>query len=205
MIRVLIVDDHPVVRQGLAAALADQDGIDIAGAAGSAEEALALAVAAAPDVILLDLELPGASGLEALPELEEAAPQARVLVFTAYDGEERIAGSIRGGASGYLLKGASIGEITRAIHSVHEGGAYFQPGSPARVMRALASGHGRTLTPREREVLRLVAEGQSNKQVARSLGITERTAKFHLTSIFEKLEVDNRARAVAVALQRGLL
>ena len=206
MIRVLVVDDHPVVRQGLVAVLGDQPDFVVAGSAGSAEEALALAARERPDVVLLDLELPGLDGVGAIPRLLEANPEVRVLVFTAYDTDERVVGAIRAGAGGYLLKGASIEEIARAIRTVRGGGSYLAP----RVATALLAEvrtprRGTALTERERAVLRLVADGLPTKQIARSLAISERTVKFHVTSIFRKLGAENRAQAVALAAERDLL
>ncbi|HKX18063.1 MAG TPA: response regulator transcription factor [bacterium] len=206
MIRVLIVDDHPVVREGLVAALEDEKDIRIAGTAGSAEEALALAPSARPHVVLLDLELPGLSGIEAIPRLAVALPDAGVIVLTAYDADERVLGAVQAGARGYVLKGASVDEITRAIRAVHAGGSYLTSPVAAKVL-----GHVRSprrtmaLSPRERAVLREVAAGRSTKQIARSLGITERTVKFHVSSIMNKLGAGTRAQAVAEAAKRGLL
>jgi DNA-binding NarL/FixJ family response regulator len=204
MIRILVVDDHPVVREGLVSGLGDAPDFEIVGAVGSAEEAVALAGTLRPEVVLLDLELPGTSGVDAIPRLLQAHPSVKVLVLTAYDTEERVMGSIRAGARGYVLKGASLEEIGRAIRAIASGGSYLEP----RVASRVISGMGRRsalLSPRERQVLRLVAEGLSTKQIARKLAITERTVKFHVASILNKLGADNRAQAVAVATQRGLL
>lgn len=206
MIRILVVDDHPVVREGLIASLEDDPGFQVVGSAGSAEEAVRLAAAQRPDIILLDLELPGMGGLEAIPHLAAAHAGARVLVLTAYDTDERVLRAIRSGAGGYLLKGASLEEIARAIRTVHGGESYLEPRIASKVVAHLhPSRRVASLTDREREVLRLVAAGRSNKQIARQLGITERTVKFHVTSIMNKLGADNRAQAVALAAERGLM
>jgi DNA-binding NarL/FixJ family response regulator len=206
VIRVLVVDDHPVVREGLVAVLGDQPDFVVAGSAGSAEEALALAARERPDVVLLDLELPGLDGVEAIPRLLEASPEVRVLVFTAYDTDERVVGAIRAGAGGYLLKGASVEEIARAIRTVRGGGSYLEPRVATALLTEVRTPRRETaLTERERAVLRLVADGLPTKQIARSLGISERTVKFHVTSIFRKLGADNRAQAVALAAERQLL
>ncbi|HEU4798047.1 MAG TPA: response regulator transcription factor [bacterium] len=206
MIRILVVDDHPVVREGLVASLEDDPEFQVLGAAGSAEEALPLVAAHHPDIILLDLELPGTGGLAAIPTLTAAHPESRILILTAYDTDERVLGAIRAGAKGYLLKGASLEEIARAIRAVHAGESYLEPRIASKVLAELGPGKRRTtLSPREREVLRLFADGHSNKQIARALGITERTVKFHVTSILNKLGAENRAQAVALAAQRGLL
>ncbi len=206
MIRIVVVDDHPVVREGLVATLSDEKEFKVVGAVGSAEDALPLVGAQRPDVILLDLELPAQSGLEAIPKLRTARPQSKILILTAYDTDERVIGALRAGAQGYLLKGASLEEIARAIRAVHAGGSYLDPRIASKVVGAL-NPHARAaaLSDREREVLRLVAGGQANKQIARTLGITERTVKFHVTSILTKLGAENRAQAVALATQRGLL
>jgi len=178
----------------------------VVGAAGSFEESLPLIDANRPDVIILDLELPGTGGLKAIPRLVEAYPGARILIFTAYDTDERVLGAIRSGARGYLLKGAPMQEIAQAIRAVHAGESYLQPRIASKVLAEL-SPHKRpsTLSHRHREVLQLVAEGQTNRQIAVALGITERTVKFHVTTIMKKLGADNRAHAVALAAERGLL
>ncbi|HLW48023.1 MAG TPA: response regulator transcription factor [bacterium] len=205
MIRILIVDDHPVVREGLVAALEDEPDFQVAAAAGSAEEALRVAGTARPDIVLLDLELPGLSGIDAIPRISAALPGAGIIVLTAYDTDERVLGAVRAGARGYVLKGASVEEIARAIRAVHGGGSYLASPVAAKVLRQVRS-PGRTTTLSERRmVLREVAAGRSTKQIARGLGITERTVKFHVSSIMNKLGADNRAQAVAEAAKRGLL
>lgn len=206
MIRVLVVDDHPVVREGLVAMLEDEQDFQVAGEAGSAENALALLATARPDVILLDLELPGMSGVDAIPRLAAALPDARVIVLTAYDTDERVLGAIKAGARGYLLKGASAGEIAQAIREVHAGGSYLASRIAAKVLSQMRAPRRSTaLSERERTVLHKVADGRSTKQIARELGITERTVKFHVSSIMNKLGAENRAQAVAEAARRGLL
>jgi DNA-binding NarL/FixJ family response regulator len=207
VIRVLVVDDHPVVRQGLVAVLEDEPDFEVVGSAGSAEEALALAERLRPDVALLDLELPAMDGVEALSLFAAASPDTRVIVFTAYDTDERVFGAVRAGARGYLLKGASAEEIARSLRVVQAGGSYLEPRVAAKLVaevRAPRRSSGQ-LSERERAVLRLVAEGLPNKQIAQTLSISERTVKFHLASAFNKLGADNRAQAVALAAQRGLL
>ena len=207
MIRILVVDDHPVVREGLVAVLGDQPDFEVVGAAGSAEAALTEAAARKPDVTLLDLELPGADGLTTLPALLEIAPGSRVIVFTAYCEEERVVKALRAGARGYLLKGAATAELARAIRTVFAGQSYLEPGVAAQVVARLGMGEPEraALTEREREVLRRVAEGLPNKQIAAALGITPRTVKFHVSSVMTKLGAENRAHAAALAIQRGLL
>jgi DNA-binding NarL/FixJ family response regulator len=206
MIRIVVVDDHPIVRQGLVATLDDETDFQVVGAASSAEEAVGLAEQQQPEVILLDLELPGMSGVEAIPRLREASPDARILVFTAYDTDERVLSAVRAGAGGYLLKGAAVTEIASAIRTVAGGGTALAPSAAARLADAVRAPRGAgPLTTREREVLRLVAQGLPGKQIAGALGISERTVKFHTASLIRKLGADNRAQAVAVAAQRGLL
>jgi DNA-binding NarL/FixJ family response regulator len=195
MIRLVIVDDHPVVREGLVAALERRDDFVIAGAFGSAEELLESRVEA--DVVLLDLELPGMSGIDVIPRLT-----ARALVLTAYSTDEQIEAVLRAGARGYLLKGAAIDEIERAIRAVAEGETYIERRVASRV---IALARAPRLSPREREVMRLVAAGKSNKEIAAALHVTERTVKFHVTAIFNKLGAENRAQAVTIAHERGLV
>lgn len=194
-IRIVIVDDHPVVREGLAAALANRHDFTIAASFASAEELLASRVET--DVVLLDLELPGMSGIEAIAHIK-----ARVLVLTAYANDEQIDAVLRAGAGGYLLKGAALDEIERAIRAVARGESYIDPRVASRV---IALSRAPRLSNREREVLRLVAAGRSNKEIAGELGVTERTVKFHVTAIFNKLGAENRAQAVAIAHERGLI
>ncbi len=193
MTRVAIVDDHPVVREGLVAALDGKGGIEVAGVFGSAEEALASRLNA--EVVILDLELPGLPGLEAIARFT-----APVLVLTAYGTDEDIDRALAAGAKGYLLKGAPLDDIERAIAAVARGESVLDPRITSRVLAPR-----RRLTAREREVLRLVAAGKSNKEIGAALHISERTAKFHVTAIFNKLGAENRAQAVAVAKERHLI
>jgi len=208
-IRLAVIDDHPIVREGLVAVLSDDADFQVVGAAASAEDGLRLVQTERPDVLLLDLELPGASGIDALPGLLEASPDTKVIVFTAYDTEERVLGALRAGAKGYLLKGSPSEEIGRAIRAVHAGGSHLEGRVASTVLAQLRGGRqeggAAPLSARERQVLRLVAEGRSNKEIARALTITERTAKFHVTSLLNKLGADNRAQAAAMAVQRGIL
>ncbi|HEY0143650.1 MAG TPA: response regulator transcription factor [Thermoanaerobaculia bacterium] len=192
--KIAIVDDHPIVREGLVVALT-QRGFVIAGAYGSAEELLASRIDA--EVVLLDLELPGMSGVDAVPRIDKP-----VLVLTAYANDEQIDAVLRGGARGYLLKGASLDEIERAIRAAARGETYLDPRIASRV---LALSHAPRLSAREREVLRHVAGGLSNKEIAAQLGIAERTVKFHVTAILGKLGAENRAQAVAIGRERGIV
>jgi DNA-binding NarL/FixJ family response regulator len=194
-VKIIVVDDHPIVREGLVAALAKRDDFTITGAYGSAEELLASRMDA--DVVLLDLELPGMSGVDVVSKITPA-----VLVLTAYANDEQIDAVLRAGARGYLLKGAALEEIERAIRTVARGETYLDSRVASRV---LALSRAPRLSPREREVLRLMMDGRSNKEIASALKVTERTVKFHVTSIFNKLGAENRAQAVSIAHQRGFV
>jgi DNA-binding NarL/FixJ family response regulator len=193
--KIAIVDDHPIVREGLAAALANRAGFAIVAEFASAEELLSSRVIA--DVVLLDLELPGMSGVDAVSRVN-----APVLVLTAYANDEQIDAVLRAGARGYLLKGAALAEIEHAIRVIARGERYIDPRVSARLV-ALSTAP--RLSPREREVLRLIAAGKSNKEIASDLGVTERTAKFHVTAILTKLGADNRAAAVTIGIEKGIL
>lgn len=195
MTRVLIIDDHPVVREGLVAALHGKGDIEVAGGFGSAEEGIAAAARLKPDVVILDLELPGMNGLDAIVQFS-----APVLMLTAYGTDDEIERALAAGAKGYLLKGAPLDDIERAIAAVSRGESFLD----SRVTAQLLSRGGRArLTNREREVLRLL--GNSNKDIAAALKISERTVKFHVTSIFNKLGADTRAQAVAIAAEQRLI
>ena len=207
MIHLFVVDDHPIVRQGLVAVLEDEPDFAVVGAFPAAEAAIAALASAEPDVILLDLELSGIDGVAAIAPILAARPAARILVFTAYDTSERVFAAIQAGAKGYLLKGAPVEEITRAIRTVHGGESYLASRVATTLLaevRAPRRGGGR-LSERERSVLRLVATGLTSKQIARELAITERTVQFHVTGLLNKLGADSRAQAVAIAAERGLL
>ncbi len=207
MIRVIVVNDHPVVREGLVAVLGGEPDLLVVGSAASAEPGLALVERERPDIVLLDLELPEIDGVTATSRFIGASKGTRVIAFTAYATDDLVLGAIRAGASGYVLKGATAAEIARAIRVVHEGGCYLEPRVAARIVAEVGTPRraASALSERERSVLRLVAAGLPTKQIAHSLSISERTVKFHLRSIFNKLGADNRAQAVALAGQRGLL
>lgn len=207
MITLVVVDDHPVVREGLVGLLEDEADFAVVGSAGSGTEAIRLAEEFSPDVMLLDLEMPGLDGVSAIPGILAVTPSTGILIFSAYDTDERVFGAIRAGARGYLLKGATGETIAQAVRAVGAGESYLEPRIAAKLVAEVSAPHrfAGLLTERQGAVLRLVAAGLSNKQIARSLAISERTVKFHVTSILAKLEADNRAQAVAVAVQRGLL
>jgi DNA-binding NarL/FixJ family response regulator len=208
-IRILVADDHPMLREGLVGVLSTQPDFEVVGEAADGSETVRLAEALSPDVILLDLEMPGTDGVAALEGLRDAGSGARAIVFTAYDTDERILGALRAGARGYLLKGASRAEIFGAVRTVHAGSSLLQPGVTARLLEHIERGDGgaraNQLTPRELEVLGSISEGLHNSEIAERLFVTERTVKFHVSSILAKLGADNRTEAVAIAARRGLI
>jgi len=205
MIRVLIVDDHPIVREGVSTVLERERDIEVVGMAGTIDEGLQLLASRRPDVVLLDLKLPGAETGESVATFVRQG--GNVIVFTAYDADDDVFRAIRDGARGYLLKGSAAADIVDAIRQVHTGNSYLSPRVAAKLVSDVARprARGGLLSPRERGVLRLVAAGLSNRQIAETLSLSERTVKFHVTAILNKLGADNRAQAVALAAERGLL
>jgi DNA-binding NarL/FixJ family response regulator len=205
MIRVLIVEDHPIVREGVTAVLRPERDIQVIGSAESVRDGLKLVAQMRPDVVLLDLKLPDVSAADSVQRF--SATGSGVVIFTAHDDDDDVFGAIRSGAKGYLLKGSPAAEVARAIRQVHAGESYLSPRIAAKLVQGVAQPRTRAgrLSAREREVLRLVAAGLSNRQIAGMLSIAERTVKFHLTALFNKLGADNRAQAVAIAADRGLL
>lgn len=211
MIRVLVVDDHPVVREGLAAMLLTQDDIQVIAEAGNGAEAESLSLSHRPDVILMDLNLPDMDGSEATARIRSKWPEARVLVLSSYDTDEHVLTAIRAGAQGYLLKGTPKEELFQAVRAIHQGGSLLGPGVTPKL---LGQAYNQTepeqqaaarLTEREMAVLRLVANGQRNKEIASQLSISERTVKFHVNLIFQKLGTSSRTEAVKEAVNRGLI
>lgn len=204
-IRVFVVDDHPVVRHGLLALLKYEPGMEVAGDAADGQSAIDSVLATQPDVVLLDLRLPGLNGVEVMQRCRQAGAAARFLVLTTYDSDEDIARALAAGAKGYLLKDVSSFELMQAIRTVMRGSAALEPSVAARLMARLQDHPGDELSLRERDVLALMVRGESNRAIALALNVTENTVKTHVSHIFAKLQVQSRAEAVAVALQRGIV
>jgi DNA-binding NarL/FixJ family response regulator len=205
-IRILLADDHPVVRDGLAAMLGTQPDFEVVGEAGTGAAAVSEAARLRPDVVLMDLEMPELDGIEAIRRLRAADPAVQVVVLTAFDTDERIFGALQAGAQGYLLKGAPRAEIFAAIRTVSSGKALIPPVVASKLLRQMrVADDPDALTDREREVLGLVAAGLANREIAARLSITERTVKFHISSILSKLGAKNRTQAARLARDRGLI
>jgi DNA-binding NarL/FixJ family response regulator len=205
VIRVLIVDDHPVFRDGLAGLLATLGDVEIDGSVGTADQALDAVRHSPPDVVLMDLNLPGASGVEATRQVLELAPSSTVLVITMVDDDDSVLAALRAGARGYVLKGASAEEISAAIRTVAAGGAVFGAAIASRLAAPPAprstAALGRDLTPREKEVLELLADGMSNKQIARTIDISLKTVQNHVSRILDKLQAADRTQAALRAAE----
>ncbi|GAA5205294.1 response regulator [Microbacterium kyungheense] len=203
-IRVMIVDDHPIVRDGLRGMFEGADGIEVVGDAGDGARAVDLALVLDPDVILMDLRMPRLDGVAAIRRLTELGVGARVVVLTTYDTEAEVLPAIEAGATGYLLKDAATDQLLGAVEAAARGEAVLAPAVTSRLMGRLREPEP-VLTERELEVLRLVAEGTTNRDIASSLFLSEATVKTHLLHIYAKLGATDRAAAVAVGFQRGLL
>lgn len=205
MVRLVIVDDHPVVRNGLRDTFADVEDVVVVGEAGDGAEGVERAEALAADVVLMDLRMPGGKGVDAIRELARRGARPRVLVLTTYDTDSDTVPAIEAGATGYLLKDASRDELIAGVRAAAEGRTVLSPAVAARLVTAVRRPEPASLSAREVEVLALVARGKPNHQIARELFISEATVKTHLTHVFAKLDVRDRAAAVAVAYDEGIL
>jgi DNA-binding NarL/FixJ family response regulator len=206
-IRILIADDHPIVRDGLVAILGTQPDFEVIGEAVDGTQLVEYAAKWQPDVVLTDLEMPGLDGVEAIKRIHSQIPAVRMIVLTVFDTDDRIISSIQAGAQGYLLKGAPRSEIFAAIRAVNAGGSLLHPIAITKLLERLRTGapEVEALTEREMEVLRLLVLGHTNREIGEKLNITERTVKFHVSAINGKLGASNRTEAVSIALQRGLV
>jgi NarL family two-component system response regulator LiaR len=208
-ISVLLVDDHAVVREGLRSFLELQDGIEVVAEAADGEAAVRAAEAWKPDVVLMDLVMPRLDGVGAMRELGRRLPSARVIVLTSFPDDDRLLPAIQAGAAGYLLKNADPQEVVRAVRAAHAGEALLDPAVAARLVAAIAQRPGpepaERLTPREREVLALIARGMPNKLIARELEISEKTVKTHVGHVLAKLGVTDRTQAALQAVREGLV
>ena len=217
-IRILVVDDHTLVREGTAQMLELTREFKVIGQASSAREALDKIRALSPEIVLMDIKMPGINGIEATRMIKQEWPEVEVIILSMYDEDEYVVEAVKAGATGYLLKDSTQEDLVRAIHIVHSGGSLIQPGLARKVLREFANlarenalGPAarpsllRELSDREIEVLQHVAGGKSNREIADQLLISEKTVKAHLRSIFRKLEVSDRAQAVAHAMRKGLV
>jgi DNA-binding NarL/FixJ family response regulator len=214
MIRVLITDDHAVVREGLRAFLELQDGLEVVGEAADGEEAVAQAQQLAPDVVLMDLVMPGLDGVGAMRRLHQAAPRSRVIVLTSFLDDERLMPAIEAGAAGYLLKDVAPAQLAQAIRAAYVGETMISPTVATRLVQTISqraeqptarAGCPPPLTRREQEVLELLAEGYANKRIAIELGIAEKTVKAHVGRVLAKLGVTDRTQAALLALRDGIV
>ena len=202
LIDVLIVDDHPIMRVGIAAMISKYKEMKVVGFAGSGEEAIEKFTKYRPDIVLLDLRLPGMSGVQTLQEINRRFPRSRIIILTMYEGDEDIHRAMNAGAKGYLAKGLAPQTLLAAIRKVYAGGSYV----PAPISNSLASRTTDTcLSARESEVLALLAKGKSNKEIALELGIRESTVKGHISVILTRLDANDRTQAVIAGLERGYI
>jgi DNA-binding NarL/FixJ family response regulator len=205
-VRVLVVDDHPVVRDGLVQLLSAAEGLEVVATAANGAEAVELATTSTPDVVLMDLSMPVLDGCEATRRIVAADPDARVLILTSFTDQEGIVDALDAGAVGYILKDAEPVELLGAIRAVARGESPLDPKVAAALLRSRATrGHDAGLTGREREVLALIAGGLANKQIARRLGISEKTVKAHLTNVFHRIGVTDRTQAALWAERHGVV
>ncbi len=205
MIRLLLVDDHEMVRTGLRTFLELQDDMSVVGEAGSGEEALVRVAALEPDIVLLDLVLPGMTGVQTTQRLRAEHPEVKVVVLTSFSGQDAVLPAVRAGVAGYLLKDVGPAELADALRSVHAGGSPLHPQVAATVMHSVTDAARDLLTPREREVLRLIARGLSNRLIARELVLSGKTVKAHVSAVLAKLGVADRTQAALHAVREGLV
>ena len=203
-IRILVADDHPVVREGLVSMLSTEADFEVVGQVATGEDAIRNAARLEPDLLFLDLEMPGPGGVEVIERVQAEAPEVRIVVFTAFDRDEQIMGVIEAGADGYLLKGTPREEVFRAVRVIHAGGSLIEPTVASKLLRRVRE-DPHALTPRELEVLGLVAEGHSNKAIGKTLFVSVRTVKFHVSHILSKLGASNRTEAAAIGRRQGLI
>ena len=204
-LRILIVDDHPVVRAGLTGMLAAEPDLDVVAEAADGAEAVRLALELAPDVVLMDLRMAGLDGVEATARLAAEAPAIKVLILTTYDTDADIVRAVEAGATGYLLKDTPRADLAEAVRLAARGETVLAPAVAAKLVSRMRRPAAQPLTPREREVLELVARGLANAEIGRELFISEATVKTHLVRVFGKLGVDDRTAAVTKAMAQGLL
>lgn len=205
VIRVLVVDDHPVVRDGLRGMLSSEPGMQVVGECGDGESALSFVAAHEVDVVLMDLRMPGMGGVAAIRALAAKSPDVKVLVLTTFDTDSDVLPAIEAGATGYLLKDSPTADLVEGIRAAHDGRATLAPSVANLLLTSVRSPSARRLSPRELEVLRMVAGGATNKEVASQLFLGETTVKSHLLNVFDKLGVRDRAAAVSEGHRRGLL
>ncbi|MBX2878197.1 MAG: response regulator transcription factor [Saprospiraceae bacterium] len=203
-IQIFVVDDHPVVREGLIAVLETQAEFSIIGEASNGAEALPQLLEKAPDILFLDLAMPEMDGVQLIEALQSNGSSTKVIIFTIFDTDERIMSAIKAGAKGYLLKGASRKEIFDAVRIVHAGGSLLQPAVADKLFQHISQDIT-PLTPRELEVLKALSKGSKNSEIATALFISERTVKFHVSAILSKLNAQNRTEAVQTGIKRGLI
>ena len=208
-IRILIVDDHPVTREGLHSALDLEDGVEVVGESASGEEAVEVSTTLKPDIVFMDVRMPGMGGIEATKAIRQASPNSKVILFTVDETRASISEAIQAGVSGYLLKDASAEELVKAARLAMEGKAVIHPQLTRAFIEEVQFAEKRpdvpALSAREKEILQKVAFGATTKEVAHDLGISPHTVKTHLERIFEKLGANDRAQAVAIAIRRGLV
>ena len=203
-IKIFVADDHPIVREGLIAILETQDDFEIVGEASNGQETVELIEQLSVDILMTDLEMPKLDGLEVIKKLQNKKQAPKIIVFTVFDTDERIVNAIKAGAKGYLLKGASRQDIYAAVRTVYDGGTLLQPLVASKLFNHLNK-PPETLSPRELEVLGLLGKGKTNQSIAKELFISERTVKFHVSSILGKLGAKNRTDALQLALKKGLI